>query len=58
MYEGRVEVYHDSGEWKTVCDSGWNREESQVVCRQLGYTNASHDTYMIISVILAISTCS
>ena len=40
MYEGRVEVC-DNGEWKTVCDNDWAREEAQVVCRQLGYSNAS-----------------
>lgn len=43
-YEGRVEVCHNGGEWKTVCDSGWNREESKVVCRELGYPNASNGT--------------
>ena len=48
MYEGRVEVCHDGGEWKTVCDLGWNREESKVVCRQLGYPNASDSMYWYI----------
>ena len=34
--KGRLEIYHDS-QWKTVCDDGWGWEESDVVCRSLGY---------------------
>ena len=37
--QGLAEVYCN-GQWGRMCDDGFEQEEADTVCRQLGYSNA------------------
>jgi hypothetical protein len=37
--QGRVEICINNN-WGTVCDDGWSTIDANIVCRQLGYSNA------------------
>ena len=45
-YEGHVEMCNNE-EWKTVCDIGWCRQEAEVVCKQLGYSDNTNGWFTL-----------
>ena len=37
---GRIEI-RSNGVWGTVCGKGWNKNASDVICKQLGYPDGA-----------------
>ena len=35
-HRGKLEIYHENA-WRPVCFDGWDRPETNVACKQLGY---------------------
>ena len=35
-----MEIYHN-GVWGTICDDGWDLNDTQVVCNELGFGTAT-----------------
>ena len=42
---GRVEIFHPSFGWGTICDHRWDDTNSAVICRQLGFDGATNQPF-------------
>ena len=44
LCEGRLEIYYD-GQWGTICDDYWTKENADVACRVLGFAGGSVEDF-------------
>ena len=44
LCEGRLEIYYD-GQWGTICDDYWTKENADVACRVLGFAGGSVEEF-------------
>ena len=49
-FKGYLELYH-SDQWGLVCDDDWNREEADIVCKQLGFSRGVASTTQVTKLI-------
>ena len=45
-YGGRVEVCYD-GEYRPICDVGWDSVDAEVACRNFGYGTPSYCEFLL-----------